>query len=97
MKLGRPDLRLCWSICKCQFKTSLNAENQIKSACEEKKSLSDGVAMMKAASDTRSLDMTKPFLKLLSTDRESKREPTRLVTLSELTQMSVMVCEYYIS
>jgi hypothetical protein len=53
-----------------------------------KKSLSDGVTMMRAANDSVACQGVL-FSKSCSFDYESDREPKRLITLSELTQVSV--------
>lgn len=53
-----------------------------------KKSLSDGVTMMRAANDSVACEGVL-LSKSCSFDYESNREPKRLITLSELTQVSV--------
>lgn len=53
-----------------------------------KKSLSDGVTMMRAANDSVACQGVL-FSKSCSFDYECDREPKRLITLSELTQVSV--------
>ena len=65
----------------------ISTHKHLSSRHQRKKSLSDGVTMMTVAND--SVASAGVLLSSCSFDYENDREPKRLITLSELTQVSV--------